>query len=93
VTRLAVGDEQMIARYDQGWLEVVGNCLLMMRFDPKFEGCRKLGRGSFEWSMNRDRWSNIEGFLEPFCRLDAEGFPWLVKNVDLSVVITTDGKW
>ncbi len=93
--KLAEGKVNEIALRQLMGFECIDSCTLTARLVNQNLGVVKIKKDSndFEWSLNKNAWLNVVGFLKPFCLPDSgNSFQWVDETSDISVLISRDGQ-
>jgi len=89
---MIAGERQAAALHHEQWVEPLGGCSLILRAGSRNNGVRRAKDLRFEWVLNVDGWSNVEGLIEPFSESETAGFQWLNDGA-IAVLISRDGHW
>jgi hypothetical protein len=93
VQSLVAGSLQSVRLDNQAWVTPIGGCRLLLKLNTWDEGIRNIGPLEFECLLTADRWSNVEGLLEPFGKANVMGHQWLSEIGTVSLLISPDGTW
>lgn len=73
----------------------VDGCHVALALADKGRGLRRIGATSFVWEEDGPGWDRVAGLLEPFESLSPEEarFQFLSQGGDVSMLISSDGRW
>jgi hypothetical protein len=93
---LAVDSIQSFDLTAQPWIEVVGNCRLILRRSERDKGLNKIADPDyFECEYSDEGWAELAGKTEPFLdRQDPLRDQWLTdQEGDIQFLLSPDGRW
>jgi hypothetical protein len=76
-------------------IEAIDGCHLAVIVGARGGGVEQLDSRSFVWETDAVGWDRVSGLLEPFERpeMAQEGFQFLTRGPEVSVVFSSDGRW
>ncbi len=75
-------------------VESIGGCRLTLKAGSRDQGLVLVSPpSSFEWTLSRGSWDNVDGLLEPFETVGVGGHQWLNRSGVASVLVSRDGSW
>lgn len=90
---LAAGKREALGIPDDFPADSMAGCRLKLKCAGAGNGIRQLSLSTFECVLNQTDWDNIAGLVDPFCESEAEGYQWLVKTGQISLLLSHDGIW
>jgi hypothetical protein len=93
VRELAEGDSREIHLDQHPWIEKLRGCKLVLRLGGRDRGVRQFQSNHFECVLTSQGWHQVEGLLDRTCESTFRGFQWLISMGDISLLISSDGRW
>jgi hypothetical protein len=91
--QLTSGAEQEIAAQELPGFASADGCGLMMTNSPGKPGVKQVEGLRFRWVQDREGWAQVAELIDPFLRPRPTGSFQLLESGDISVILSTDGKW
>ena len=91
---LANGSRTNISLHEQPGIESVDGCQLSLQVDNRNTGIVQKRSLRFECRLTQARWSDLVSLADPFCKaVQPNTFQWLSEDGEISLLLSSDGRW
>ena len=88
------GSRQMIPLHEEWWIEPMENCHLDLRLGARDLGIVQRLPLKFDCVLTAEAWIEMVEKIGPFCiHHDSDGFQWLNRNGEVSLLLSPTGTW
>jgi hypothetical protein len=93
VDSLAFGSRQAVPLHEEAWVEPLGGCKLDLCLAGQDLGVVQIASFTFRCLLTRERWSDMNGLLQPFSETYCSGYQWLNEDGEVSLLLSHTGTW